>query len=104
MNPPSFPLVCVVDASWQMSLLIGLLLCARPWLRRFAGSRAVACLWLLVAARLMMPWPLAARWSLPAPWPASAARAPRDAFASPPSLTIHTWVGTASGGPREREG
>lgn len=58
------PVSWLVDASLRVSLMLVLLIAARPWLRCLIGSRAVAALWLLIAVRLLLPWPVESRWAL----------------------------------------
>ncbi len=65
MTPPNVPFLSVADTSLRLSLVILLLGGVRPWLRRWIGSRTLATLWLLVVARLLVPWPVASSWGWP---------------------------------------
>lgn len=53
----------LVDTSLRASVVILLLLCLRPALRSWIGSRALAWLWLAVALRLLLP--VSAPWRSP---------------------------------------
>ncbi len=64
LNPPA---AWLLEVSLRVSAAIVLLGCLRPVLRRLVGSRTTACLWLLVAARLLWLWPVESRWSWPVP-------------------------------------
>lgn len=66
---PEPPFTWLADTSVRVSAIILLLMCLRPLLRRWLGSRASASLWLLVAVRLLLPWPVESPWGLPLPWP-----------------------------------
>lgn len=57
------PALLIVSA--RVSVVIVLLLLARPWLRRLGGNRVAAWLWLLLAVRLLWPAPIAAPWHIP---------------------------------------
>lgn len=57
---------CLVDIGLRASVVIIFLLCLRPALRRWIGSRALAWLWLAIVARLLFPLPVSAPW-LPSP-------------------------------------
>lgn len=63
MTPLPAPVSWLVDTSLRVSFVFTLLIAMRPLLRRLIGSRAVAALWLLIAARLLLPWPLESRWA-----------------------------------------
>ena len=84
----------LVDTSLRTSVVILLLLCLRPALRSWVGSRALAWLWLAVAVRLLFPLPVTAPWHFPSflPTPVSTnatpftfrvSVAPADAPAAP---------------------
>ena len=75
----------LVDTSARASATILLLLCLRPALRRWIGSRALAWLWVAVVARLLFPLPVSAPWRFPSLLPA-----PAPAVASP--YHIHASV------------
>lgn len=64
MTPLHPPLSWLADTSLRASVVLVLLIAARPWLRRLIGSRAVAALWLVIAVRLLLPWPIESRWGL----------------------------------------
>ncbi len=55
----------LVDTSLRASMIILLLLCLRALLRRWIGSPALAFLWLIIAARLLCPVPVAVPWRMP---------------------------------------
>lgn len=67
MTLPNAPFASVADTSLRLSVAIIVLRVVQPWLRRWVGSRALAALWLLVAARLLVPWPVASSWGWPSP-------------------------------------
>ncbi|MHA3772514.1 M56 family metallopeptidase [Verrucomicrobiota bacterium sgz303538] len=56
--------VSLAEITLGLSVLIVCFLVLRPLLRRALGSRWLHGLWLLVLARLVMPWPVETPWSL----------------------------------------
>lgn len=86
------PLPWLIDASLRASLLVGALIVLRPGLRRLIGSRAVAALWLVLAVRLLLPWPVPSRWGL---------GLPRMVTPSPEVVTqapaVHVTLGPSGG-------
>jgi len=73
MNPPSQLLELLGNASLRASLVVVLLFALRPWLRRAFGSGWVSLLWLVVLARLLVPWSAESAWSPFQHWPGSEA-------------------------------
>ena len=94
MNLP-VPVLWIAQVSLRGSLVVALLICARPFLRRWVGSRATAGLWLVPAACLLVPCAPGWRWHLPAAWPLS----PEASFRSaPPPSAVRVAIGPVAGG------
>ena len=85
----SFPVSWIVWTSLCVSPVILSMGYARPLLRRWIGSRALAGLWLISAACLLVPWPLGWHWNLPLGW----SSAMEVSFWHPPqNLGVHVFV------------
>lgn len=54
----------LAETSFRASFVIAALLLLRPWLRRIIGSQWFCVLWLLVLARLLIPFSIETPWSL----------------------------------------
>ena len=93
MNLP-VPVLWIAQTSLRGSLIIALLICARPLLRRWVGSRATAGLWLIPAACLLTPCAPGWRWNLPAAWSLPPAA---SFWSAPPKLAVRVSIGPVAG-------
>ncbi len=69
MIPLDAPVFPFAETSFRISLAIGLFLLLRPWLQRLIGSQWLGLLWILLLARLLLPFPVHSPWHLiPSPF------------------------------------
>ena len=88
------PILWIAQTSLRGSLIIALLICARPFLRRWVGNRVMAGLWLIPAACLLMPCASGWCWNLPAAW----SRPLKASFWSAPlKPTVRVSIGPVDG-------